>query len=311
MTRIVTLIFSLILVCPYLSAQDSWRTQLKLVEFDSSIHERLYEVDIEDYQVLQLIELKNGDFKGVLTNAISSSKDQDGHLKRDVQNISITQTTVEKLMKLLKQNDFETIPDDCSYNQTLDGSMTTFVVNTNSLQRSYSYWELESDYYHREPNISPELRKVRKIMDAINAEFNLKQQLKTLVKILHLEQQYFHSIFMDVETEKGTKAFRIFNFKEDSKTKRVTKQLEKHGFTDIQIIALEQVDHFLTAQEKNNSSHEESADAFKSIISQEDYNNLPLTETLYYRVKFVEKAHPDKLRLVKLDLSFKFQNTIQ
>ena len=280
-----------------------------MIGYDISLHKRIYEIRVDDYQTVQLIELQNGNFEGSLTNSTLAINSQKNEKKRINQKVKIPKTVVSFLMNELKQNGFENILE--SNNKWPTGSTTFFTVKTDKVNRTYSHWELESDYYYKEPDIPDEVRKSRKIMDLINEKFDLKQQYKNFICRLSFADDSFKCILMGAETEKGTKAYRVPEDIVKKRTKRVIKQLVKNGFLDIQILSIEEVDHILTMAEKNDDSHKVVSSAFRRVISENDFRNLKITETIYLQVKFVEKANPGKLRIVKLNSSFKFEEIIQ
>lgn len=300
----------LVLTSIFSFAQTDWKSELKLIEYNIDLHNRIYEISVEDYQIVQLVELQNGEFKGTLTNSVWTTNEKEDRIKRIVQKIKIPESIVTLLMNELKQNDFEYIPD-CGNCMGLDGATTFFTVKTEKVERTYSYWELESDYYFKEPNIPVGVRKTRKILNLINDQFDLKQQYKNFINRLSFGKYAYSSILLNVETEKGIKAFRLPADVEKSRIKRVTRQLVKNGFIDVQILTIEEVDHILTMAEKNDDSHKVVSNAIRGIISESAFRNLRIAETLYLQVKFVEKANPGNLRIVKLNSSFKFKEIIQ
>ena len=157
------------------SAQTDWKAELKLTEYDSVLHKRIYRIQVDDYQIVELTEFKNGEFNGSLTNSVWKANRKEYRTKLITQKIKIPNPTVEKLMTELESEDFENIPDckdveNCI--QGLDGTTISFSVIKNGTERNYSYWEPESDYYYKD-KIIPEVLKVREILKSINSEFNL------------------------------------------------------------------------------------------------------------------------------------------
>ena len=45
-------------------SQTAYEKRFGVTEFDATKHERMYRVQIDDYQITELIECKNGEFKG-------------------------------------------------------------------------------------------------------------------------------------------------------------------------------------------------------------------------------------------------------
>jgi len=310
LTKTLYIFTILVLISIFSIAQTNWKSELKLIEYDSLLHNRIYEIKVEDNQFVQLIELQNGEFEGSLTNSVWETNPKEERDKRIVQKINIPKSTVDLLMHELKQNDFENIPD-CNNCMGLEGTTTYFFIKSDKVERTYSYWELESDYYHKEPNISVGLRKSRKILDLINKQFDLKQEFKKFISRLPIKKHSYNSIFMGAETGKGTKVFKVSEYIEESRIKRVKRQLLKHGFINVRILSLEQVDHILTMEEKNDDSRKVVSNSLRGVMTENAFRNLKIAETLYFQVKFVEKAYPNNLRIVKLNLSFKFKKIIK
>jgi len=310
LTKTLYILTIFVLTSIFSFAQADWKSELKLIEYDSILHNRIYEIGVEEYQMVQLVEFQSGEFEGTLTNSVWTTNRKKDIIKRIIQTIKIPESIVTLLMKELKLNDFENIPDSDNYMQ-LDGRTTFFTVKTDKVDRTYSYWELESDYYYRERPIPIGVRKSRKILDLINARFDLKKQYENFISRLPFEKNTYSSIILDIDTNKETRAFTLAPDIVKSRIKRITRQLSKNGFNDVHILTIEEVDHILTMAEKNDDSHKEVSTAFRGVISENVFRNLKITETIYLQVKFVEKAKPRKLRIVKLNSSFKFKGIIQ
>jgi len=103
-------------------------------------------------------------------------------------------------MTNLIKNNFENIPK-CDENDGcligLDGTTTFFNVKTNKIEKSQSYWELESDYYYKEPNIPNSVRQSRKILDLINEQFDLKVQFGNFTSRLPFGKYIYSSMIME------------------------------------------------------------------------------------------------------------------
>ena len=190
----------MILISNFSISQTNWKTELNLTQFDSLIHNRIYEIGVEDYQIVQLIELKSGKFKGTLTHSVWTTNRKEERIKIIVQKINIPESTAKILMTNLSKNDFENIPD-CNEKEGcligLDGTTTFFNVNTNKIERTLSYWELESDYYYKEPNIPNSVRQSRKILDLINEQFDLKEQFENFTSGLPFGKYIYSSMIME------------------------------------------------------------------------------------------------------------------
>ena len=291
-------------------AQTDWKSDIKLIEYDSILHNRIYEIGVEEYQMVQLVEFKSGEIEGTLTNSVQTTNQKEESTKRIVQTIKLPKSIVTPLMEELKRNDFETIPDSKSYMEP-DGKTTFFTVKTKKVNRTYAYWELESNYYYRERAIPIGVQKSRKILDLINARFDLKKQYDNFIGRLPFKKDAYSSIILDSDTKKETMAIRLPSDVVKSRIKRVTRQLSKNGFKDVDILSIEQVNRMLTMAEKNDDSHIDVSNIIKGIINEDGLRNLKLAETIYLQVKFVEKSKPKKLRIVKLTSFFQFKEIIQ
>ena len=189
----------LVLTSIFSSAQTDWKMKLKLTEYDSILHKRIYRIQVSDYQILELTEFKNDHFNGSLINTVWKVKGKNYQAKLITQKIEILNLTVEKLIADLQKNDFENIPDckdvkDCI--QGLDGTTISFCVLKNGTERNYSYWEPESDYYYKD-NIIPEIIKVRKIIKSINSEINLWGNFTTFRDVLPKGKYTYGMIVME------------------------------------------------------------------------------------------------------------------
>jgi hypothetical protein len=54
-------------------SQTESEKRFGLTEFDSIKHERIYQIEVQDYQITELIEYKNGEFKGILNHSVEVS----------------------------------------------------------------------------------------------------------------------------------------------------------------------------------------------------------------------------------------------
>ncbi|AXT59229.1 hypothetical protein D1816_02320 [Aquimarina sp. AD10] len=164
-----------LLITNFLTAQNDWKTELKLTEYNSILHKRIYRIQVDNYQIVELTEFKSGKFNGSLTNTIWKANRKHHINKLITQKIKIPNLMVEKLISDLLKKDFENIPDckdtkNCI--QGLDGTTISFSVIKSGTEWNYSYWEPESDFYYKD-DIIPEVLKVREILKSINSEFDL------------------------------------------------------------------------------------------------------------------------------------------
>ena len=160
-----------------------------ITEFDSTKHERIYRVQIEDYQNVELIDFKNGKFKGTLTHLIWKINRKEIRKDSIVQKIAIPNSIVEKLISELNNNGLANLKD-CNNVENcisgLDGTTTFFKAIKVGEINSASYWELESDYYYNQNKVKlpAEVKKARKLISIINQEIDLKEQFENFLNRL-------------------------------------------------------------------------------------------------------------------------------
>ncbi|WP_337966663.1 hypothetical protein [uncultured Flavobacterium sp.] len=157
-------------------AQDNSKSELKLTKYNNILHTKIYRIEINDYQIVELIALKNGEYDGYLINCIWKINKNQNRTKSITQKIKIQNLTVKKLMAELENGKFETIPDCQDLKgciEGLDGTTISFYVYKENISRNYSYWEPESDYYYKD-KIIPEILQIREILKSINHEFDLR-----------------------------------------------------------------------------------------------------------------------------------------
>lgn len=154
--------------------------QFGLAEFDSTKHNRIYQIQVEDYQIVELIEFLNIGFKGTLINSVWT-RDSNGFRKdRVIQKNVISNSIAEKLITELKHSGFENLKNCIEVENCisgLDGTTTSFKSIKGGKINSAFYWELESDYYYNQDKVKlpTEVIKARKLISIINAEFDLNE----------------------------------------------------------------------------------------------------------------------------------------
>jgi hypothetical protein len=167
-------------------SQTESENRFRLTEFDSKKHDRIYRIQIEDYQNLELIDFKNGEYNGTLTHFVWTTNRKG--IKKDsiIQKIAISNYIAEKLISELNNNGFENLKD-CNEVENciigLDGTTTFFKTIKDGDINSVSYWELESDYYYNQNKVKlpAEVIKARKLISIINVEFDLKKQFQNFL----------------------------------------------------------------------------------------------------------------------------------
>ncbi|WP_147298373.1 hypothetical protein [Winogradskyella pacifica] len=167
-----------------------------MTEFDSKKHDRIYLVQIEDYQNVELIDFKNGEFSGSLTHSVWTINRKGIRKDSIIQKITIPNSMAEKLISELNNNGFGNLKD-CNEVENcisgLDGTTTFFKAIKNGEINTASYWELESDYYYNLDKIKApaEVIKARKLISIINAEFDLSKQFQDFLNRLPIGRYSF------------------------------------------------------------------------------------------------------------------------
>ncbi len=169
------------------------------LKFDDGIHEKMYVIGIDDYQVIKLTKLKDGNYSGNLTNYIWESNDNGDKVKQRSQKREITSLVVEELMNALKLNEFETIPDGKNVKGCIVGSGgVTISLTTKYLNERHTskYWEPQSMLYYRNTKIS-EILRVREILKMINVAINYEAQYEKFAKSMPDGQYVYGSMSFD------------------------------------------------------------------------------------------------------------------
>jgi hypothetical protein len=167
-------------------SQTESEKRFGLTKFDSIEHNRIYRVQIENYQVIELVDFKNGTFSGTLNNLVWKINRKEIRKDSILQKITIPSSIVKKLISELKDNGFENLKD-CNEVENcisgLDGTTTFFNTIKSQKINSAAYWELESDYYYKQDKIDlpTEVIKARKLISLINNEFDLKRQFQNFL----------------------------------------------------------------------------------------------------------------------------------
>ena len=170
-------------------SQTKSENRFGLTEFDSKKHDRIYHIQIEDYQNVELIDFKNGEYNGTLTHSVWTTNRKGIRKDSIIQKIAIPNSMAEKLISELNNNGFENLKD-CNKVENcisgLDGTTTFFKTIKDGEINSASYWELESDYYYNQNKVKlpAEVIKARKLISIINKEFDLKEQFQNFLNRL-------------------------------------------------------------------------------------------------------------------------------
>jgi hypothetical protein len=182
-------------------SQTVYEKRFGVTEFDPTIHERMYRVQIDEYQITELIECKNGEFKGTLTHSIWTTNRKGIRKDSITQKITIPDSIVKKLISELNSNGFENLKD-CEKVENciigLDGTTTSFKTIKSTETNTAYYWELESDYYYNQNKVKipSEVNKARKLISIINSEFDLKKQFHNFLNRLPNGQYSYGMVSM-------------------------------------------------------------------------------------------------------------------
>lgn len=189
-----------LLIFNFSIGQTNSKNELKLTVYDTLAHNRIYRIEVDDNQVVELIEFNNGEFNGSLTNVVWKINRDESRAKIISQKINIPSVIVKKLMNTLKEEDFEIIPnckDVKGCIEGLDGTGISFYVINKESEHEYYYWEPENDYYYTKDKMITEVLKVRQILKTINSEFNLSESQKAFHRKLPNGKYTYGMIVME------------------------------------------------------------------------------------------------------------------
>jgi hypothetical protein len=200
--RKIIVIASIILIGTIAFSQNKSEFQYESNGFDSLIQKKIYRIDVAEFQELELIELKNGEFEGSLIQSVWETNRKVEQKKKITQKIRVPEKMVKRLMVGLRNGGYENLKDcseikDCIVG--LDGTTITFNVLKNGMNKSASYWELESDYYYKTNSVllPKEVLEARKIFGIINKEIELKKQFENFTSRLPIGKYMFNGIIME------------------------------------------------------------------------------------------------------------------
>ncbi|AUC23225.1 MULTISPECIES: hypothetical protein [Polaribacter] len=196
----IILIASILLIGTIAFGQT--KNEFESTKLDSLSQKEIYRIEVAEFQRLELIELKNGEFKGDLIHSVWKTNRKEEQKKKIVQKIKVPEKMVKKLMAELRNDGFENLKDcneieDCIVG--LDGTTITFSFLKNGVNKSASYWELESDYYYKTNSVQLplEVLEARKIFGIVNQEIDLKKQFENFTSRLPIGKYMFNGIIME------------------------------------------------------------------------------------------------------------------
>tara|TARA_R110001583_G_C5599151_1_gene404375 strand:- start:116 stop:715 length:600 start_codon:yes stop_codon:yes gene_type:complete len=159
-------------------AQTANDLELRLMDYDSLLQKRMYEIIVDDYQFLQLIETQNGKYKGIIKHCVWKLDNEEQGEKLIEKKINIPAELVKKLMDDLRLNNFENIPectkeDGCITD--LNGTTTYFNIYTDQINKSVSFLEIDPIYQlYRKSTIPFPVIQARKILELTYNEIDLR-----------------------------------------------------------------------------------------------------------------------------------------
>ena len=138
----------------------------------------MYEIIVDDYQFLQLIETQNGKFKGIIKHCVWKLDNEEQREKLIEKKINLPEELVKKLMDDLRLNNFENIPE-CNEEEgcitDLNGTTTYFNIYTNQINRSVSFLVIDPKHQlYKKSNIPAPVVQARKILELIYDEIDLR-----------------------------------------------------------------------------------------------------------------------------------------
>jgi hypothetical protein len=179
--------------------QENWESEINLIQFDSTFHNKIYEVKINDYQILQLIKNNNDTFNGFLIHSIWKTNRKEEKIKKIVLKKVISILKTKELFLTLNKSGFENIEDCKSHNDCMigfDGTTTTFNYITTANKKSVNFWELESDSSYKKNSLKEYIIKARNILSEINKVINLTLEFDDfLSKVPNGKYSYSSIIF--------------------------------------------------------------------------------------------------------------------
>lgn len=142
--------------------------------FDKLIYERIYTIEINDRQLLELVKSMDHSYEGVLINSVLKINRKGEPIKYIRQRLAIPGDDVEKIMNEVFKQGVESIPS-CSEVEGcitgFDGTSISFHIKTTDVDREFSYWEPENDYYQN-PDLK-EIAQIRGLLKIIKMKIDL------------------------------------------------------------------------------------------------------------------------------------------
>jgi len=187
--RTTTIFVTTLLVSIQCISQINVGNELKTVDYDSLLHNKIYRIDLRDSQYLELIEFKDGNYAGQLVNSTWEKKGKNYQAKLITQKIRVPENLAKNLMINLRAKDIEIIPKceespEC-ITTGVDGTGITVTISQRESKKSYYYyWEVESDYYYKKGDIPINIQKLRNILSYLENSIHYKNQFTRFIDYL-------------------------------------------------------------------------------------------------------------------------------
>ncbi|MFC7445617.1 hypothetical protein [Mesoflavibacter profundi] len=185
MKKLLILVF--FLNFSFVNSQTVKKEESFKTEFDRILHKRIYRVEYSSIHTIELIEFKDGNYKGPLINVLTRY----GRKSKDfIQKIIIPELLTEKLMNKFETLKIETLKSCGSlfsreYNcvGALDGDETNIIILTDKMNRKLNF---EAIYPGGKENKDfPEKQiTAQKILNLIYEKIDFKKLLNQYMKHL-------------------------------------------------------------------------------------------------------------------------------
>ena len=192
--------FCIVLIFGFLIGHQSLTAQMT-TKFNSEIHKNIYRIEVDNYQLVELIEFKNGEFKGSLNHKVFKLNRKEKIRDSVFNKITIPSKMVQSLKLNLNTGGFEYLKD-CNEIENcisgLDGTTILFQTVKKDFENNAYYWELTSDYYYKQNDVElpNEVIKARKLLSKINEQFELNKQFQNFLNRLPNVRYLYGMIIM-------------------------------------------------------------------------------------------------------------------
>ncbi len=189
MPRILKKVYYISLIIGLLVQTVSAQVKINSETKERSDLEKIYKIEIDNYQKIQLFKTDYDQYYGFLINKVWKQKRHKRTNDSIIQKIKIPNKEVKELMINLEKNGFESLIDCYKIENCisgLDGTTIRFSFQESDKRNVASYWELNSDYYYKQNKVEVpgEVLKARKIYKIINDKYDLENVFSTFLNRL-------------------------------------------------------------------------------------------------------------------------------